>query len=218
MTKHLLRNSSGLQAVLCIKKSVICSIRYAYTNLIILRANFGCKTLQRLVVEQPIQSDYFLWSSSLMYKERYLHPPCSTRWSQDYTFLHDFCSYNYMLMAQFIPPKPTQFVFSCTLSESLPWLAFYLRKKRKEKVKVTLIECFNDCLFTETSDYSSSSSWLAAGNSCEEEPSSVPETHCQPDETTMEQHIFDDVVTLCSKNGKKSRKQWISECFTWYNK
>ena len=40
-------------------KSVICSSRYAYNNLIFLRANCGCKTLQRLVDQQPIQSDYF---------------------------------------------------------------------------------------------------------------------------------------------------------------
>ena len=58
-----------------------------------------------------------------------------------------------------------------------------------------------------------SSSWLAAGNSQEEEPSSVLETRCHPDQTTMQRHIFDDVVTSCSKNGKKSRKQRILECF-----
>ena len=46
-----------------IKKSVICAIRHAYTNLIILRANFGFKTLQRLVVERPIHSDYFFMKS-----------------------------------------------------------------------------------------------------------------------------------------------------------
>ena len=79
MTKHLLRNSCGLQAVLCIKKSVICSSRYAYTNLIILRANFGCKTYQRLVFEQRIQSGYFFFKLvHLLSKQRY-HPPCSTR-------------------------------------------------------------------------------------------------------------------------------------------
>ena len=38
-----MRNSSGLQTVLCIKNSVICSSRYKYTDLIIFRANFGCK-------------------------------------------------------------------------------------------------------------------------------------------------------------------------------
>ena len=32
----------------------------------------------------------------------------------------------------------------------------------------------------------------------------------------MQRHIFDDEVTLCSENGKKPRKQRISECFTWY--
>ena len=30
----------------------------------------------------------------------------------------------------------------------------------------------------------------------------------------MQQHILDDVVTLCSENGKKSRKQRILEYFT----
>ena len=53
---------------------------------------------------------------------------------------------------------------------------------------------------------------LAAGNLHKGEP--VLETHCQPDQTTLQQHILNDVVTLCSKNGKKSRKQRISECIT----
>ena len=55
---------------------------------------------------------------------------------------------------------------------------------------------------------------IAAGNSHKEEPSSVLERRGHPDQTTMQRPIFDDVVTLCSKNGKKSRKQRISECFT----
>ena len=38
-----MRNSSGLQTVLCIKNSMICSSRYEYTDLIDFRANFGCK-------------------------------------------------------------------------------------------------------------------------------------------------------------------------------
>jgi len=38
----------------------------------------------------------------------------------------------FVFMAQFLPPNPTQFVFSCRLSESLPWLSFYLRKKEKK--------------------------------------------------------------------------------------
>ena len=44
MTRHLLRNSSGLQTVLCIKKCAICSSRFAFANHIIFRANFGCRT------------------------------------------------------------------------------------------------------------------------------------------------------------------------------
>ena len=81
-------------------------------------------------------------------------------------------------------------------------------------MKVTLIGCFNDSLFTETSTVPAQADRLTAGNSREEEPSSVEETHCHPDRKTMQQHIFDDVVTLCSENGKKSRKQIISECIT----
>ena len=60
-------------------------------------------------------------------------------------------------------------------------------------------------LFTETSIAPLRSADLAAGNSHEEEPSSIPETFCQFDQTTMQQHSLDDVVTLCSENGKKSR-------------
>ena len=46
----------------------------------------------------------------------------------------------FVFMAEFIPPNPTQFVFYCALSESLPWLSFFFEiKKRKENVKVMLI-------------------------------------------------------------------------------
>ena len=44
---------------------------------------------------------------------------------------------------------------------------------------------------------------LVAGNSCEEETSSIPETFCQSDQTTMQQNILDDVVTLYRGNGTK---------------
>ena len=33
-----------------------------------------------------------------------------------------------------------------------------------------------------------------------------------PDQKTMQKHIFNDVVTLCSENGENSRKQGILEC------
>ena len=113
------------------------------------------------------------------------------------------------------PQIPHNLFFSCTLSESLPWLSFFL-KNRKGKVKVTLIGYYFLWQSVYRDLYSSSSSWLAAGNSHKEEPSSVLETRCHPDQTTMWRHNFDDVVTLCSKNGKKSRKQRILECITWY--
>ena len=83
-------------------------------------------------------------------------------------------------------------------------------------MKVILIGYFNDCLFTETSTVPAQAQ-AQAGNSHEEEPSSVLETCCHPDRTTMQQHIFNDVVNSCSKNGKKSRKQRILECFTLCN-
>lgn len=67
---------------------------------------------------------------------------------------------------------------------------------------------------SETSTAPLCSSWLAVGNSCEEVNSSIPETFCHSDQTTMQQHSLDDEVTLCSENGKKSRLQRISECFT----
>ena len=142
MTKHLLRNSCDLQGVLCTKKSVICSSRYAYTNLIVLRANFGCKTLQRLVVEQPIQSDYFvhLWCIR--------KDICILLAQQDGHKITHSCMI-FVFMAQFLPSNPTQFVFSCTLSPSLPWLSFLFEEKKK-RWKLQLIEYFNDCLFTET--------------------------------------------------------------------
>ena len=114
----------------------------------------------------------------------------------------------FVLMAQFIPLNPIQIIcfFLAHCQNPCHDFPFSLGKKRKEKVTVTLIGYFNDCLFTETSTVSA-----------QEEPSLVLEKCCHPDETTMERHIFNDVLTLCSKNGKKSRKQRISECITWYN-
>ena len=80
-------------------------------------------------------------------------------------------------------------------------------------MEVALTGSFDDCLFAETSTTPVQA--VAAGNPCEEEPSSILETFCHSDKTTMQQHIFDDVVSLCSENGKKSRKQEIWESFTW---
>ena len=97
----------------------------------------------------------------------------------------------------------------------IPAMTFLFLQKKKEMVKVTLIGSFNICLFTETS--TAPTQTVEAGISCEEEPSSVIETFCHSDQTTMQQHILDDVVILCSENGKKSRKQRIWECFTWYD-
>ena len=75
-------------------------------------------------------------------------------------------------------------------------------------MKVALIGSFIDCLFSETSTAPVAQA-VAGGNSCEEEPNSVLETFCHSDQTTMQQHILDDVATSCSENGKKSRKQRI---------
>ena len=199
MTKHLLRNSCGLQAVLCI------------ISLLFVPA--GMHTPISLFSEQILGSrlykDFWLnnqYKSSLLNKNLFW-------WSQDYTYLHDFC-----FDGTIHPSKShTNYLFfSCTLSESLPWLSFFFGEKKKRKSD-SYIDWIFQWLSVYRDLYSSSSSWLAAGNSHKEEPSSVQETCCHPDQTTMQQHIFDDVVTLCSKNRKKSRKQRISECFTWYN-
>ena len=197
-------NSCGLQAV----QYINCSSRYAFTNLIILRANFGCKTLQSLVVEQPIQSDYF-YEVHIWCKQRY--PLCSSG-----TFFDGHIPAWFLFLWHDSSPQiPHKLLLSCTLSESLPWVPFSLKKKKRKGE--SYIDWIFQCLSVYRDLYSSSSSWLAAGNSHKEEPSSVQETCCHPDQTTIQQHIFDDVVTLCSKNRKKSRKQRISECFTWYN-
>ena len=119
-------------------------------------------------------------------------------------------------MAQFIPQISHNFSFSPhNWSESLCMTFFFFEEKKKEAVKVVLIGSFNDCLFTETSTAPAAQA-VAPGNSREEEPNSVLERFCQSDQTIMQQHVLDDVVTLCSENCKKSRKQRIWECFTWY--
>ena len=83
--------------------------------------------LQRLVVEQPIQSEPFLIV----------------------TRLHSCMIF--VFMAQFIPPNPTQFAFFLAYCQN-PCHDFpFSLKKRKEKVKVSLSGYFNDdCLFTGT--------------------------------------------------------------------
>lgn len=68
-----------------------------------------------------------------------------------------------------------------------------------------------DCLFTENSTPPAQ----GVVSLREEETSSTQKTFCHPDQT-MQRHIFDDKVALCSENGKKPRKQRISECFTLY--
>ena len=155
----------------------------------------------------------FFYEVHLWCKQRY-HPPCSIRTFLMVTRLH-IPAWFLFLWHNSSPQISHNLFFSCTLSESLPWLSFFFENKKRKN------ESFIDWIFQWLSVYrdlySSSSSWLAAGNSHKEEPSWVLETRCHPDETTMQQHIFDDVVTLCSKNGKKSRKQRILQCFPWYN-
>ena len=186
---------------------------YYYLNkLNISSSKFWVQDLQRLVVEQPIQSGYFFMKFiSDVSKDIILI-------SQQEPFLMvtrlHIPSWSLFLWHSSSPQIPHNLFFSCILSESLLWLSFFFEKKK------TKSESYIDWIFQWLSVYrdlySSSSSWLAAGNSHKEEPSSVLETCCHPGETTMERYIFDDVVTLCSKNGKKSRKQRISECITWY--
>ena len=142
-----------------------------------------------------------------IWSEQRYHSPCSTRTFFDGHEITHSCM-SFVFMAQFIPPNPTQFVFFLH-TVRIPAMTFLFLWK-KERKSESHIDWIFRWLSVYRDLYSSSSSWLAAGNSHKEEPSSVLETCCQ-------QHIFDDVVTLCSKNGKKSRKQRILECMTWYN-
>ena len=123
---------------------------HTVTNLIVLRANFGCKTLQRLVVEQPIQRDYFSMKFiSDVSKDIILIAQHARTFFDGHKITHSCMIF--VFMAQFIPPNATQFVFFLhTVRIGCLDLPFSL-KKRKQKVKVTLIGYFNDCLFTATS-------------------------------------------------------------------
>ena len=106
------------------------------------------------------------------------------------------------------PQIPHNLFFSCTLSESLPWLSFFFeKKKRKSESYIDWIFQLMTVCLQRPVQFQLKLTTVAAGNSHKEEPSSVLETRCHPDQTTMQQHISDDLVTLCSKNGKKSRKQ-----------
>ena len=217
MTKHLLRNSSGLQAVLCINNnSVICPIRYAYTN-----HNSQSKFWVQDFTKTCCWTTNTKWSffmqfiSDLSKDITRLAQQLLRTFFDGHKITHSCMIF--VFMAQFLPPDPTQFV-SFLHTVRIPAMTSFLFEGKKKRKAESYIDWIFQWLSVYRDLYSSSSSWLAAGNSREEEPSSVLETHCQPDETTIERHTFDDVVTLCSKNGKKSRKQQISECITWYNK
>ena len=126
-TKKLMWSSS--RAVY--HKSVICSSRYTYTNLIILRAN--CKTLQRLVDQQPIPSDYFLWSSSLIQLSKNIILLAQRQPFLMVTRLHSPAWLLFLWLNSI--PNPTQFVFFLH-TVRIPALTFlFLLKKEKEKKK-----------------------------------------------------------------------------------
>ena len=130
---------------------------------------------------------------------------------QDYTFLHDFCFYGTIH-----PPKShTICFFLANCQNPFNDFLFLWGKKEKKKWKLHWLDISVTVCLQRPLQFQLKL-WLAAGNSHKEEPSSVLETRCHPDETTMQQHILNDVVILSSKNGKKSRKQRISECITWY--
>ena len=147
MTKHLLRNSSGLQAVLCINNnSVICPIRYPYTN-------------------HYSQSKFWVQDFT-----KTCGWTTNTKWSFFMQFISDL-SKDITRLAQQEPflmvtrlHIPAWFLFSWhNSSPKSHTICFFLAHcqnpcheflfiwGKKEKVKVTLIEYFNDCLFTETS-------------------------------------------------------------------
>ena len=114
-----------------------------------------------------------------------------------------------------IPPPKSHTICFFLHTVRILAMTFFLFKEKKKRKGESYIDWIFQWLSVYRDLYSSSSSWLAAGNSCEEEPSSVLETHCQPDETTMERHIFDDAAKMV--RSQESNDQ-ISECFTWYNK
>lgn len=60
LTKLSLRNSFDHQTVLCIKTSMICTIRYACSNHIIFRRNFGYKTYRDLRLDNQNKAFIFL--------------------------------------------------------------------------------------------------------------------------------------------------------------
>ena len=166
MTKHLLRISCGLQAVLSINKAVICSSRYAYRTPISLFSEQIARPYKDLWVNNQYKVIIFfevlLWS-----KQRY--PPCSMTTFFDGHKIAQSCM-TVVFMAQFNTKIPHNLFFSCTLSESLPWLCFSLKKKKKKKWKlywlnISLIVCLKRPLQFQLK------LWLAAGNSHKEKPS-----------------------------------------------
>ena len=167
LTKLSIRNSFDHQTVLCIKTSAICSIGYACSNHIIFRRNFGCKTLQRLSLDNQYKAFTFVMfisdlskaiSSSLLNKILFW-------WSRDCTLPCNWC-----FLWQNSPHK--SHTISVFFFHDFP---FSLKEKRN-------FESCIDWIFQWPSvyrgTYSSSSSWLAAGNSGEEEPSSILEIFC----------------------------------------
>ena len=115
-------------------------------------------------------------------------------------------------MGQLVPQISNNFSFFPhtvrILAMTFP-VNFFKEKKRKKEIVKYINWIFQ---FTETSTPPAQG---VVNSSREEETSSIQKAFCHPDQT-MQRHIFDDEVTLCSENGKKPKKQRISECFTLY--
>ena len=101
-------------------------------------------------------------------------------WPQDYTFQHDFRFYGTII----IHPRKSHticFFFLAYCQNPCHDFPFSLKKKKRKSD----IDWIFQWLSVYRDLYSSSSSWLAAGNSHKEEPISVQETGCHPDQTTI---------------------------------
>ena len=134
MTKHLLRNSSGLQAVLCV-------IRIKSAIL-----------FQQVCIHQSHCSQSKFWVQDFT---KTCGWTTNTKWSFFMQFISDLSkditrlaqqepflmvtrlhipAWFLFLWHNSSPQIPHNLFFSCTLSESLPWLSFFF-EKRKEKWK-----------------------------------------------------------------------------------
>ena len=130
MTKHLLRPSSGLQAVLCILRSLWFVPAAMHTPIsLFLEQIVGARLYKDLWLNNQYKVIIFMKFIADLSKE--IIPIAQQEPFLMVTRLH-IPAWFLFLWHNSSPQIPHNLFFSCTLSESLPWLSFFFEKKKRK--------------------------------------------------------------------------------------